>query len=139
MAPDGIRFIAAFRGDESVHSVDDHVIEAGDSIYVISPQEKVSLVNQMLLPTDEVAELEQAQYFGDFTLNGDAIIDDVAEMYGGEVPGTAKQMTLSQFMGIRFRNQCVVGDRIFFGPLELVVKEVDDLGAVSKIGLRIRE
>jgi NhaP-type Na+/H+ and K+/H+ antiporter len=48
-------------------------------------------------------------------------------------------MTLSQFMGIRFRNQCVVGDRIFFGPLELVVKEVDDLGAVSKIGLRIRE
>jgi cell volume regulation protein A len=139
MAPDGIRFIAAFRGDESVQSVDDHVIEAGDSIYVISPQEKVSLVNQMLLPTDEVAELEQAQYFGDFTLNGDAIIDDVAEMYGGEVPGTAKQMTLSQFMGIRFRNQCVVGDRIFFGPLELVVKEVDDLGAVSKIGLRIRE
>jgi cell volume regulation protein A len=139
MAPDGIRFIAAFRGDESVQSVDEHVIEAGDSIYVISPQEKVSLVNQMLLPTDEVAELEQAQYFGDFTLNGDAIIDDVAEMYGGEVPGTAKQMTLSQFMGIRFRNQCVVGDRIFFGPLELVVKEVDDLGAVSKIGLRIRE
>ena len=106
---------------------------------MISPQEKVSLVNQMLLPTDEVAELEQARYFGDFTLNGDAIIDDVAEMYGGEVPSTAKQMTLSQFMGIRFRNQCVVGDRIFFGPLELVVKEVDDMGAVLKIGLRIRE
>ena len=139
MAPDGIRFIAAFRGDESVHSIDDHVIEAGDSIYVISPQEKVSLVNQMLLPTDDVAELEQARYFGDFTLNGDAIIDDVADMYGGEVPSTAKQMTLSQFMGIRFRNQCVVGDRIFFGPLELVVKEVDDMGTVLKIGLRIRE
>lgn len=139
MAPDGIRFIAAFRGDQSVHSIDDHVIEAGDSIYVISPQEKVSLVNQMLLPTDDVAELEQARYFGDFTLNGDAIIDDVADMYGGEVPSAAKQMTLSQFMEIRFRNQCVVGDRIFFGPLELVAKEVDDMGVVLKIGLRIRE
>ncbi|MDC1311697.1 potassium/proton antiporter [Burkholderiales bacterium] len=139
LAPDGVRFIAAFRGDEPVHSVDDHVIEAGDSIYVISPQQKVSLVNQMLLPTDEVAELEQARYFGDFTLNGDAIIDDVADMYGGEVPSAVKQMTLSQFMGIRFRNQCVVGDRVFFGPLELVVKEVNDLGAVLKIGLRIRE
>ena len=139
MAPDGIRFIAAFRGEEPVNRIDEHVIEAGDSIYVISPQEKVLLVNQMLLPTDEVAELEQARYFGDFTLNGDAIIDDVADMYGGEVPSTAKQMTLSQFMGIRFRNQCVVGDRIFFGPLELVVKEVDDMGTVLKIGLRIRE
>ena len=139
MAPDGIRFIAAFRGDDPVHSVDDHLIEAGDSIYVISPQEKVTLVNQMLLPTDEVAELEQARYFGDFTLNGDAIIDEVADMYGGEVPSTAKQMTLSQFMGIRFQNQCVVGDRVFFGPLEFVVKEIDDLGAVLKIGLRIRE
>ena len=139
MAPDGIRFIAAFRGEEPVNRIDEHVIEAGDSIYVISPQEKVLLVNQMLLPTDEVAELEQARYFGDFTLNGDAIIDDVADMYGGEVPSTAKRMTLSQFMRIRFRNECVVGDRVFFGPLELVAKEVDDSGAVLKIGLRIRE
>ena len=48
-------------------------------------------------------------------------------------------MTLSQFMQIRFRNQCVVGDRVFFGPLELVVKEVDDLNVVKKVGLRIRE
>ncbi|OUT78747.1 MAG: K+/H+ antiporter [Betaproteobacteria bacterium TMED22] len=139
MAPDGIRFIAAFRGEEPVNRIDEHVIEAGDSIYVISPQEKVLLVNQMLLPTDEVAELEQARYFGDFTLNGDAIIDDVADMYGGEVPSTAKRMTLSQFMRIRFRNECVVGDRVFFGPLELVAKEVDDSGTVLKIGLRIRE
>ena len=139
MAPDGIRFIAAFRGEEPVNRIDEHVIEAGDSIYVISPQEKVLLVNQMLLPTDEVAELEQARYFGDFTLNGDAIIDDVADMYGGEVPSTAKRMTLSQFMRIRFRNECVVGDRVFFVPLELVAKEVDDSGAVLKIGLRIRE
>jgi potassium/hydrogen antiporter len=139
LAPDGIRFIAAFRGDEPVQGMDEHVIEAGDLLYVISPQKKVSLVNQMLLPTDEVAELEQARYFGDFTLNGDAIIDAVADMYGGEVPGSAKNMTLSQFMQTRFRNQCVVGDRVFFGPLELVVKEVDDLSVVQKVGLRIRE
>ena len=32
-----------------------------------------------------------------------------------------------------------VGDRVFFGPLELVVKEVDDLSVVQKVGLRIRE
>ncbi|MDA0830529.1 MAG: potassium/proton antiporter [Proteobacteria bacterium] len=139
LAPDGIRFIAVFRGDEPVQGMDEHVIESGDLLYVISPQKKVSLVNQMLLPTDEVAELEQARYFGDFTLNGDAIIDAVADMYGGEVPSSAKDMTLSQFMQIRFRNQCVVGDRVFFGPLELVVKEVDDLNVVQKVGLRIRE
>ena len=119
--------------------MDEHIIKAGDLLYVISPQKKVSLVNQMLLPTDEVAELEQAHYFGDFTLNGDATIDDIADMYGGEVPSSAKNMTLSQFMQIRFRNQCVVGDRVFFGPLELVVKEVDNLSEVQKVGLRIRE
>ena len=139
LVPDGIRFVAAFRADDPVQGVDEHIIKAGDLLYVISPQKKVSLVNQMLLPTDEVAELEQAHYFGDFTLNGDATIDDIADMYGGEVPSSAKNMTLSQFMQIRFRNQCVVGDRVFFGPLELVVKEVDNLSEVQKVGLRIRE
>ena len=139
LVPDGIRFVAAFRADDPVQGVDEHIIKAGDLLYVISPQKKVSLVNQMLLPTDEVAELEQAHYFGDFTLNGDATIDDIADMYGGEVPSSAKNMTLSQFMQIRFRNQCVVGDRVFFGPLELVVKEVDNLSVVQKVGLRIRE
>jgi NhaP-type Na+/H+ and K+/H+ antiporter len=48
-------------------------------------------------------------------------------------------MTISEFMRIRFRNQCVVGDRVFFGPLELVAKEVDSDGVVEQVGLRIRE
>jgi cell volume regulation protein A len=139
LTPNGIRFIAAYREDVAVDNIDEHVISAGDSIYVISPPAKVMLVNQMLLPTDEVAELEQARYFGDFTLHGTAMIDDVADMYGGEVPNNAKEMTISEFMRIRFRNQCVVGDRVFFGPLELVAKEVDSDGVVEQVGLRIRE
>ena len=139
LTPNGIRFIAAYREDVAVDNIDEHVISAGDSIYVISPPAKVMLVNQMLLPADEVAELEQARYFGDFTLHGTAMIDDVADMYGGEVPNNAKEMTISEFMRIRFRNQCVVGDRVFFGPLELVAKEVDSDGVVEQVGLRIRE
>ena len=138
LIPDGIKIVAVFRDDRAIEEIDGHQIEAGDLIYVISPQNKVSIVNQMLLPTDEVAELEQANYFGDFTLNGDALIDDVADMYGGEVPSKAKKMTLSEFLGIRFKNRCVVGDRVFFGPLELIAKEVDESGVVKTVGLRVK-
>jgi NhaP-type Na+/H+ and K+/H+ antiporter len=114
------------------------MIRPGDLLYVICPQEKLFIVNQMLLPTNEVAELEQAEYFGDFTLHGDAVVGEVLDAYGGEVPDKARQMTLAQFMSVRFKNQVVPGDRVFIGSVELVAKHVDENGVVMQLGLRVR-
>ncbi|MEK9877983.1 MAG: transporter associated domain-containing protein, partial [Betaproteobacteria bacterium] len=138
LAPEGVKFVAVFRDDYAISSVDSHMIRSGDLLYVICPQEKLLILNQMLLPTDEVAELEQAEYFGDFTLRGDALLGEIMDLYGGEAPDRAKEMTLSQFFGVRFKNHPVPGDRVLIGPLEFVAREVDDGGIVEKVGLRIR-
>ncbi|MEL0131764.1 MAG: TrkA C-terminal domain-containing protein, partial [Betaproteobacteria bacterium] len=138
LAPEGVKFVAVFRDDYAISSVDSHMIRPGDLLYVICPQEKLFIVNQMLLPTNEVAELEQAEYFGDFTLHGDAVVGEVLDAYGGEVPDKARQMTLAQFMSVRFKNQVVPGDRIFIGSVELVAKVVDENGVVMQLGLRVR-
>jgi len=138
LAPEGVKFVAVFRDDYAISRVDSHMIRPGDLLYVICPQEKLFIVNQMLLPTNEVAELEQAEYFGDFTLHGDAVVGEVLDAYGGEVPEKARQMTLAQFMSVRFKNQVVPGDRIFIGSVELVAKDVDENGVVMQLGLRVR-
>ena len=138
LAPEGVKFVAVFRDEYAISSVDSHIIRPGDLLYVICPQEKLFIVNQMLLPTNEVAELEQAEYFGDFTLHGDAVVGEVLDAYGGEVPDKARQMTLAQFMSVRFKNQVVPGDRVFIGSVELVAKHVDENGVVMQLGLRVR-
>jgi cell volume regulation protein A len=90
----------------------------------------------VLVPSDEAEVHEQAAYFGDFTLNGDAPLEEVAGIYGARVPPLAKGLTLAEFLDRRFHKRCVVGDRVFLGAMELVVREMDN-GTVGKVGVRV--
>ena len=136
MLPEDVRVVAAFRGKRAVEALSHFSIEAGDLIYVITPQEHAHLVDQILVPVDEAEEHEQAEYFGDFVLNGDAVMEAVANVYGANVPPKAKAMTLAEFMAYRFHKRCVVGDRVLMGALELIVREMLD-GKASKVGVRV--
>jgi cell volume regulation protein A len=96
----------------------------------------VHLVDQTLVPLGEAEEHEQTEYFGDFTLNGDARMQELAGVYGISVPPLAKRLTLAEFLDKRFHKRCVVGDRVLLGALELVVREIDN-ATVSKVGVRV--
>ena len=127
---------AAAKKRKSRDSDSDFAVEADDYLYVITPQEHAHLVDQMLVPLDEAEEHEQAAYFGDFTLNGDARMVEIARAYGASVPPLAKDLTLAEFLAHRFHERCVIGDRVLLGPMELVVREMDG-NIVSKVGVRI--
>ncbi len=136
MLPEDVRIVAAFREGKAIEALAHFAVEANDFLYVITPQEHAHLVDQVLVPVDEAEEHEQAAYFGDFTLNGDAPLEEVAGMYGARVPPLAKGLTLAEFLDRRFHKRCVVGDRVFLGAMELVVREMDN-GAVGKVGVRV--
>jgi len=136
MLPEDVRIVAAFRQEKAIQALAHFEVEASDYLYVITPQEHAHLVDQMLVPVDEAEEHEQAAYFGNFALNGDARMEEVAGMYGASVPPLAKGLTLAEFLDRRFHNRCVVGDRVYLGAMELVVREMDG-NVVSKVGVRV--
>ena len=136
MLPEDVRVVAAFRHGRAIEALAHFAVEADDYLYVITPQEHAHLVDQMLVPLDEAEEHEQAAYFGDFTLNGDARMVEIARAYGASVPPLAKDLTLAEFLAHRFHKRCVIGDRVLLGPMELVVREMDG-NIVSKVGVRI--
>ena len=136
MLPEDVRIVAAFRQGKAIEALAHFAVEANDFLYVITPQEHAHLVDQVLVPSDEAEEHEQAAYFGDFTLNGDAPLEEVAGIYGARVPPLAKGLTLAEFLDRRFHKRCVVGDRVFLGAMELVVREMDN-GTVGKVGVRV--
>jgi len=136
MLPEDVRIVAAFRQGKAIEALAHFAVEANDFLYVITPQEHATLVDQVLVPVGEAEEHEQAAYFGDFMLNGDARMEEVAGMYGASVPPLAKGLTLAEFLDRRFHKRCVVGDRVFLGVMELVVREMDN-GTVGKVGVRV--
>ncbi len=136
MLPEDVRIVAAFRQGKAIEALAHFAVAANDFLYVITPQEHAHLVDQMLVPVDDAEVHEQAAYFGDFTLNGDARMEEVAGMYGASVPPLAKGLTLAEFLDRRFHKRCVVGDRVFLGAMELVVREMDN-GTVNKVGVRV--
>jgi potassium/hydrogen antiporter len=136
MLPEDVRIVAAFRHNKAIEALTHFAVEPNDYLYVITPQEHAHLVDQMLVPVNEAEEHEQAAYFGDFVLNGDARMEEVAGMYGANVPPLAKGLTLAEFLGRRFHERCVVGDRVYLGAMELVVREMDG-NIVGKVGVRV--
>ena len=92
----------------------------------------------LFVPADDMEESEQQRFFGTFTLNGDAPLGEVVEMYGGEVPKAISSMTLAQYIDRQFRRRPDVGDYVRFGKLNLVVREMKN-GEVSKVGIIVRD
>jgi cell volume regulation protein A len=136
LLPEDARVAAAFRDGRAIEALAHFDVEPGDFLYMITPQEHAQLVDQVLVPMDDAEETEQAEYFGSFSLNGHAKIDEVANVYGVTVPPKAKDLTLAQFLDREFHKRCVVGDRVLLGGLELVVRELAD-GQVFKVGVRV--
>ena len=136
MLPEDVRVVAAFREGEAIEALAHFTVEGNDVLYVITPHQHAHLVDQLLMPLDEAEEHEQAEYFGNFVLNGDANLDEVASVYGASVPPLAKGMTLAEFLDRHFHKRCVVGDRVMLGAMELVVRDVES-GKVGKVGVRV--
>ncbi len=136
--PGDVRVVAAFRGGKAVESVSSLEIASDDLVYVITPSEHMGVLDLLFVPADDLEETEQQRFFGTFTLNGDAPLGEVVEMYGGTVPQAISTMTLAQYIDRQFRRRPDVGDYVRFGKLNLVVREMRE-GKVAKVGIVVRE
>lgn len=88
-----------------------------------------------LLATDAPERLAPRQFFGDFTLSGDALLADLEAVYGLTVDAEQKQLSLSAAIAQRHRGHPVVGDRVGFGPVQLVVMAVEG-DRVTRVGMK---
>ena len=101
----------------------------------------------ILIDSSEVAHLDQMftsieytsaqDFFGNFILDADAKVADIAGLYGFyAVPGVAEK-TIRDYLTGLFNHTPVIGDRTRFDNIELVVREIDH-GKITRVGLKIR-
>ncbi len=111
-------------------------LQAGDFAYIFTTRRQVSLLDRLFASPTEL-NINDRELFGDFILSAGAKLADIGQAYGF-VPAEADQgLTIRDRMMREFGEAVGIGDRLAFGPIELVVRTLADDGGVQTVGLRL--
>ncbi|MDR3351778.1 MAG: potassium/proton antiporter [Zoogloeaceae bacterium] len=77
-------------------------------------------------------------FFGDFTLSGESLLGDVAALYGASVHDEDAGLSLCRYITRETQELPVVGDRVRFEHLDLVVKAMQG-NIITEVGLVFRK
>lgn len=134
--PEGMQLMAVLR-DGLPQPLDPGLrFTPGDFVYFLARPEAVEQLGALFDPHAAPAHLDEHRYFGDFMLQGDAVLGDVAEVYGLEAPADAAGLTLHEYISRAFHRRAVVGDMVALGAAQLVVRHIQD-GRIDRVGLRL--
>ncbi|MBI3897034.1 MAG: potassium/proton antiporter [Gammaproteobacteria bacterium] len=134
--PDGARLLTVIRDGRSCAPTGVKELAAGDYVYVMAPGTTVDALDKIFATAAQPQHLEEHHFFGDFVLNGDARLGDVAAMYGFTIDSEIATRTLGDYLRDVFNGRPVVGDRCRLDNVELVVREMQG-GLISIVGLRL--
>lgn len=135
--PEHTRITALFRDNILMHPRGSTRLRENDILCVIGRERDLSALGNMFSQTPPI-DLDQ-RFFGDFILDGQASIEQVASVYGLTLNSAHFHgMSLSQLMVEKLGRNPVVGDALQWSELLLTVAEKDD-DTISRVGLRILE
>ena len=110
------------------------LLQEGDIACVLAPEDSFVRVGELFAAGPGPAGELTRRFFGDFVLNGDALLEDVCDAYGVAPVGKG---SLEEFLRRRLKGRPVVGDAVHVGDIELTVREMDG-PRIVKVGLKLR-
>ncbi|MBV7263808.1 potassium/proton antiporter [Photobacterium sp. WH24] len=134
--PLGTRIAAVFREQQLLHPSGSTRLEEGDTLCVLAQEKDLEALSQLFSEAPEKAEL--ARFFGDFFLDAEARLADVAIAYGLELGEVNPAMTLKDLVIQHLGTNQVLGDNFEWNGLHWVVADIADW-QVTKVGLRLPE
>jgi potassium/hydrogen antiporter len=122
-----------------VLTFDEHLtLLPDDLVYVFTDPDHIPHLNRLFDPHHVPDRLEEHRFYGDFVLDGNASLADLADVYGLPIDPAHRDATLAQYFERLSHGRAVVGDRARLGKAELVVRDIEE-GRITKVGLRVRQ
>jgi cell volume regulation protein A len=110
-------------------------IAAGDYAYLLAPPGRARLLDRFFAAPRDLPP-EERDFFGEFVFDGTTTLGAIARAYGLPVSPEDSTRRVSDHFAEKLNEHPVVGDRLPFGPTELIVREVEG-DRVTKVGLEI--
>lgn len=111
-------------------------LQEGDFAYIFTTRRQVSLLDRLFASPTEL-NINDRELFGDFVLSATAKLADLGQAYGFEPAEADRGSTIRDRLTREFGEAVGIGDRLAFGPIELVVRTLADDGKVQTVGLRL--
>jgi len=109
-------------------------LRPNDHVYLFASTRQVGLLDRIYGPPSPVG---QDELLGDFALSPEADLAGLARTYGLELRVGEAAKTVGEFLTRELNGPPELGDRVSLGAVDLVVRALDDGGAISEIGLSL--
>ena len=131
--PSGALISALFREESMLHPKGSTRLQLGDVVCVIGRDHDLPALNKLFSGEESLKKAEE--FFGPFTVEADARMDEVAKAYGLAITPGEGEMTLGDFISQRVGGHPVVGDDVSWHGIHWVVSEVQG-DRVLRVGER---
>lgn len=132
--PEGTRIAAVFRHQELMHPSGSTKLEEDDTLCVFAQEKDLDALSLLFSEAPEKASM--TRFFGDFFLDIEVRLADVAMMYGLDLGEEALGITLRTLVEEQLGTAPVLGDQFEWQGLHWIIADVVDQ-QVTKVGLRL--
>jgi potassium/hydrogen antiporter len=107
-----------------------------DYVYIFTTPRQVALLDRLFASPAEL-NLDDRELFGDFVLSAGASLAEIGHAYGVEPAEGDGDLSVGERLAREFGEEVGPGDRLAYGPIDLVVRTLADDGRIETVGLRL--
>jgi cell volume regulation protein A len=134
--PPDTRMVSVLRDGIPLEPTGVESLQAGDVVALVAPESALDRLGEMLYPRQQPGRTMR-EFYGDFVLDGDAALADVAALYGNvDEHCELQQYTLGVAIEKRLRRAPVEGDAVEVCSLLLTVRAMEGR-TVTKVGMKL--
>lgn len=109
-------------------------LAAGDQVYIFVPDRYPRLLDK-LFASRAVVDPEDADFFGAFPVDPARSAAELEAAYSPGLSEAEQKLTVAALVTERLGGHAEYADRVMIGPIELIVRDVDDKGRITGLGL----
>lgn len=134
--PEGCKMMTIARGSELLDPNAAEDIRAGDVISLIAPDSVLDQLSEIFHAQDK-SRRAMHEFYGDFILDGEALLGDIAILYGNpSLHQGLQNLTLDQAMRRSLGRYAVQGDAVQLCGLLFMARRVES-GLVKQVGMKL--
>ncbi|WP_246679202.1 potassium/proton antiporter [Mesorhizobium sp. B2-6-2] len=109
-------------------------LAAGDQVYIFVPDRYPRLLDK-LFASRAVVDPEDADFFGAFAVDPARAAAELEAAYAPGLSEAEQKLTVAALVTERLGGRAEYADRVMIGPIELIVRDVDEKGRITGLGL----
>ena len=107
---------------------------AGDHAHIFVSDRYPRLLDRLFASRGEVSQ-DDVDFFGAFTIDPSHSGGELEATYSPGLSETEKKLSISQLIQQRLGGRVEYADRLTLGPIELIVRDVDEAGRILSVGV----